>query len=270
MAEEKETSVNEDQSAVEKSVENSAIEEKTTSSISDKIDLEKIIGEKSYEFYLANKKPVNVVVAILAVILIGIVGYKFIYIDRIFNPKQTESLEAIWRAENQAFDNENWNTAIYGDSLGLYDGFLRASEEYEGYIGGKLAQYNLGISYLNSKEYTLAIETLEKVNFEDELLGTITLGAIGDAFLQLGSVNDALENYERAYNRKENELTTPIYLMKAALCLEILEDYEMAINLYRDVMQKYPLSSVANNAEKYMESLLLGKPVYQFEKEVSE
>ena len=51
MAEEKETSVNEDQSAVEKSVDNSAIEEKTTSSISDKIDLEKIIGEKSYEFY---------------------------------------------------------------------------------------------------------------------------------------------------------------------------------------------------------------------------
>ena len=58
--------------------------------------------------------------------------------------------------------------------------------------------------------------------------------------------------------------------MKAALCLEILEDYEMAINLYRDVMLKYPLSSVANNAEKYMESLLLGRPVYQFEKEESE
>ena len=55
--------------------------------------------------------------------------------------------------------------------------------------------------------------------------------------------------------------------MKAALCLEILEDYEMAIILYRDVMLKYPLSSVANNAEKYMESLLLGRPVYQFEKE---
>jgi len=58
--------------------------------------------------------------------------------------------------------------------------------------------------------------------------------------------------------------------MKAALCLEILEDYETAINLYRDVVQKFPLSSVANNAEKYMESLLLGKPVYQFEKEVLE
>ena len=270
MAEEKETSVNEDQSAVEKSVENSAEEERTTSSISDRIDLEKIIGEKSYEFYLANKKLVNMVVAVLAIVLIGIIGYKFIYIDRIFNPKQTESLEAIWRAENQAFDNENWNAAIYGDSLGLYDGFLRASEEYEGYAGGNLAQYNLGISYLNNNEYTLAIETLEKVNFEDELLGTITYGAIGDAFLQLGSVNDALENYEKAYNRKENELTTPIYLMKAALCLEILEDYETAINLYRDVVQKFPLSSVANSAEKYMESLLLGKPVYQFEKEGSE
>ena len=89
MAEEKETTVNEEQSAVEKSAENSAIEEKNTSSLADRIDLEKIIGEKSYEFYLANKKPVNVVVAILAILLIGIVGYKFIYIDRIFNPKQT-------------------------------------------------------------------------------------------------------------------------------------------------------------------------------------
>ena len=41
----------------------------------------------------------------------------------------------------------------------------------------------------------------------------------------------------------------------------------MAIGLYRDVVQKYPQSSVANNAEKYMESLMLGKPVYQFQKE---
>ena len=102
----------------------------------------------------------------------------------VYNPKQTESLEAIWRAENQAFDNENWST-VYGDSLGLYDGFLRASEEYEGYAGGKLAQYNLGISYLNNKDYTLAIETLEKVNFEDELLGTITLGQSVTLFFNL-------------------------------------------------------------------------------------
>jgi len=56
-------------------------------------------------------------------------------------------------------------------------------------------------------------------------------------------------------------------LMKAALCLEIIEDYDMAIGLYRDVVQKYPQSSFANNAEKYMESLMLGKPVYQFQKE---
>ncbi len=267
MAEEKETPINDDTRVVEKSEENPVVEEKTTSSIVDKIDLEKIIGEKSYEFYIANKKSVNVVVALLAILFLAMAGYKFIYIERIFNPKQTESLEAIWRAENQAFDNQNWNLAINGDSLGLYDGFLKASEDYEGYAGGKLALYNLGISYLNNKEYTLAIETLEKVNFDDELLGTITFGAMGDAFLQLGSVNDALDYYEKAYNRRDNELTTPIYLMKAALCLEIIEDYEMAINLYRDVVQKYPLSKSAVNAEKYMESLLLGKPVYQFEKE---
>ena len=38
-----------------------------------------------------------------------------------------------------------------------------------------IAQYNLGISYINNKEYQNAIIALEKVNFEDELLGTINL-----------------------------------------------------------------------------------------------
>ena len=267
MAEEKDTSTQKENSAVKNNDENQVVDDQSNSSFADRFDLEQILGEKTYEFYLANKKPVNAVIGALLLLLVSIVGYKYIYVNKILIPKQTESLEAIWRAENKAFDEQSWNEAINGDSLGLFDGFKRVSEDFEGYQGGDIALYNLGISYLNNKEYQEAIKTLEKVNFDDELLGTVTYGAIGDAFLQLGAVNDALDYYKKAYNRRDNELTTPIYLMKAALCLEIIEDYDMAIGLYRDVVQKYPQSSVANNAEKYMESLMLGKPVYQFQKE---
>ena len=57
-----------------------------------------------------------------SLLLVSIVGYKYIYVNKILIPKQTESLEAIWRAENKAFDEQNWNEAINGDSLGLFDG----------------------------------------------------------------------------------------------------------------------------------------------------
>ena len=55
--------------------------------------------------------------------------------------------------------------------------------------------------------------------------------------------------------RKENELTTPLYLMRAALCLEIEENYSKAIELYEMVYKNYPSSKDAVRAEKYAESL---------------
>ena len=67
------------------------------------------------------------------------------------------------------------------------------------------------------------------------------------------------------YQRKENELTTPLYLMRAALCLEIEENYSKAIELYEMVYKNYPSSKDAVRAEKYAESLKLGNPVYKFD-----
>ena len=83
--------------------------------------------------------------------------------------------------------------------------------------------------------------------------------------MQLGAVTDAFVYYEKAYQRKENELTTPLYLMRAALCLEIEENYTKATQLYEMVYKNYPNSKDAIRAEKYAESLKLGNPVYKFD-----
>ena len=229
------------------------------------IDLESILGEDLYEFYLKNKTQSITVVVALATIIVGFLGYKFVYIDMFETPNQEESIEKIWQAESMAFDSQSWNRAINGDSLGFFSGFKKISENYAGYKGGKVAKYNLGISYLNNREYEKAIQTLKEVNFDDELIGTISLGAIGDAFLQLGSVSDALVYYTKAYKRRDNELTSPIYMMKAAFCQEAEGNYEDAIQTYKLLYVSYPNSVYSNEAEKYMESLKLGQPVYQFE-----
>ena len=229
-------------------------------------NLELILGEKGYEYYLNNKKKVTFYsIAVLAIIL-GALAYKLIYIQMVVEPKEEEAIEKLWQAESKAFDEQDWESAINGDSLGFFKGFKQISKKYSGQNAGKIAQYNLGISLLNNKNYENAIVELKKVSFQDELLGTISQGAIGDAYLQLGAVSDAFVYYEKAYQRKENDLTTPLYLMRAAMCLEIEENYSKAIELYEMVYKNYPSSKDAVRAEKYAESLKLGNPVYMFDR----
>jgi hypothetical protein len=84
------------------------------------IDLESILGEDLYEFYLKNKTQSITVVVALATIIVGFLGYKFVYIDMFETPNQEESIEKIWQAESMAFDSQSWNRAINGDSLGFF------------------------------------------------------------------------------------------------------------------------------------------------------
>jgi outer membrane protein assembly factor BamD (BamD/ComL family) len=54
-------------------------------------------------------------------------------------------------------------------------------------------------------------------------------------------------------------------MMKAAFCQEAEGNYDDAIKVYKTLFSKYPNSTYSINAEKYMESLKLGQPVYKFE-----
>ena len=247
----------------EKIVEEELIEEPITKkSILSEIDLEDFLGEKTYNFYINNKKLFIASTSGLLLLLIGWFAYSVVWYNYIIIPANEKSIADLWQAEQSAFDNEDWNTAINGDSLNTFDGFKDLSEEHSGTTGGEIATYELGISYLNNEQYKEAIETLKQSSFNDELIGTITLGAIGDAYMQLGNVTDAYNSYKQAYLRRENILTTPIYMMKAAGAKEIEGDYKEAILIYEDLVLKYPNSNYSISAEKYLESLKLESPVY--------
>ena len=264
MAEEKNKVASE---SVENNSENTVVNDNSNQENVTENTLELILGEKGFEYYLNNKKKVTLYAIIVGGLILGLLAYKLVYVKMLVEPKEKEASEELWKAESKAFDENNWETSIYGDSLGFFKGFQEISEEYSGQKAGQIAQYNLGISFINNREYENAIIALNKVSFKDELLGTITLGAIGDSYLQLGSVSDAFEYYKKAYNRRENDLTSPIYLMKAALCHEIEENYEEAIILYEMVYKNYPNNNNSINAEKYSESLKLGSPVFKFKKD---
>jgi len=119
-------------------------------------------------------------------------------------------------------------------------GFLDIVNEYSGTKAANLANYSIGMSYLNLKEYDKAISYLEKFNSDDILLKSISLGAIGDCFLELNQPKKAYEYYQKAFKHNENIYTTPKYLFKAALIGSELGEYRSAINFLNRIKEEFP------------------------------
>ena len=93
----------------------------------------------------------------------------------------------------------------------------------------------------------------------------MALGAIGDAYMQKGNASKAFDYYQKAYSRKDNQLTTPMYMMKAAKAKELVQDYKNAEKIYNDIVLNYPFYNETYLAEKYLESIKLGSPLYKEE-----
>ncbi len=202
-------------------------------------------------------------------ILIGIVGIAvliggyFAYKKFIVAPKDVKSVEAMYMAEHYLLDKEDYATAINGDANGNKGLESLAKSNY---AGGEIAKYDLGIAYLNNGQYNEAIKALKDVSFDDEILGTQALGMIGDAYLELGDKKNALSYYEKAYKNRDNLLTTPMYMMKAAQTMELLENYSGAASVYESLIADYPTAKELAKAEKYLALTKNGKSIYNIAK----
>ena len=87
---------------------------------------------------------------------------------------------------------------------------------------------------------------------DDIVLSTLALGCIGDAYMELGDIDNALANYEDASNNNDNEFTKPIYLMKQAIIHEQNGDYDDALVLYNDIKTNFKTSREAYGIERHI------------------
>jgi tetratricopeptide (TPR) repeat protein len=158
----------------------------------------------------------------------------------------------------QYFEKDSFNIALNGD--GNNWGFLKIIDEYGATKAANLAHYYAGICYLQTGKFQKAIDQLEDFSSGDKLVGPISEGAKGDAYLELGNKDKALKCYLKAANKKENEFVSPIYLLKAASVSEALGDYKQALGLYQDIKEKFPKSYEGRQVEKNIAKvkLLLG------------
>jgi tetratricopeptide (TPR) repeat protein len=156
--------------------------------------------------------------------------------------KDANASKEIFTAQKY-FDKESYEAALTGD--GNYLGFTEVYDQYSNTKTGKLAAYYAGICNLKLGNYDEAIDYLKKFNGKDDILAPMALGAIGDCYMELDNMNEAVAYYEKAVAQSKDEFTGPMFLTKAGMTYEILGDYANALKCYKALKADYPLSNEA-------------------------
>ena len=212
-------------------------------------------ASKTEEWVAANQKYILGGVGLIAIVILGYLGFqKFIQ-----EPKEQEASNEMFQAQRYFDDAVNGNSTVR-DSLytlalnggeGKY-GFLEIIENYGGTNAANLANYYAGFSYLNTQQYQKAIDYLDGFKSDDQMLGPLALGGIGDAFSQLNQVEEALGYYEKAANAKTNDFTTPKFLLKAAITAITLNKPQVAAPYLKRIKEEFPRSVEANQVDVHL------------------
>jgi tetratricopeptide (TPR) repeat protein len=193
-----------------------------------------------------NRKSLTI---IIAAIVLAVVLY-LAFIKFYLQPKETRAQKQMFMAE-QYFEKDSFKTALNGD--GNYPGFLEIINNYGLTKSANLSRYYAGICYKNLGNYKEAIQYLKKFESDDKIISNIALGSIGDCYANLGDNKQALKYYKRAADNEKNDFTTPMYLMRAGILMEQMNDYQGALKNYQRIEKEYNRTYQEQQIEKYVE-----------------
>ena len=220
------------------------IQESTTAEVFETLDS---TASKTEEWVV---KYQNVILTFIGIVAFGVLGYLG-YQNYVIEPKTKEAISELNQAQfyfelavNSQDSDSLYKRALNGGE-GKY-GFLDIIKNYEGTTAAKLATYSAGMAYLNIKDYQNAITYLDQFNSEDVLLGALAKGAIGDAFAQMGQLEEAFDYYVTASNINNNMYSTPKFLYKAAMIGSKLGKDSQALTYLERIDKEFKESQEAN------------------------
>ena len=216
-------------------------------------DPEQVIeqGLGRFELFIErNGKTMLIILGIIIVLVGGYFSYKYLYIA----PRMEKASAAMFEAQNQ-FERDSFALALNGNAS--FDGFLTIADQYGNTPQGNLANHYAGLCYLYLGQYQEAVDAFEaydavKDNAAGNLIGAQNIGLTGDAYVEMGKLNEGAKYYEKAAAFSDNISTTPLYLKKAGLVNEKLGNLAKALEQYETIRNNYPQSMQARDIEKFI------------------
>ena len=204
--------------------------------------VEEALG-RTEQFIEHNQKTILIVFGILLVIVFGYFGSKRFY----FEPRETKAHNEMFYAEKY-FELDSLKQALNGD--GQHIGFLEVIDNYGMTDAANLAKYYTGIIYLKQGKFDDAITYLKKYSGKDQIVSSLALGAIGDAYMELKDTDNALKYYQNAVDKNDNNFTAPQYLLKLGYVYEEKGDWTNALKMYEKIKKEHFKSQEVREVDK--------------------
>lgn len=184
--------------------------------------------------------------------IIVIAGGYFVY-DYMQSEKQAEAEKQIFRPF-KAYESDSLDKAVNGS--GQFPGLKKMAENYSGTPSGEVAQYMLGTAYLAQGKIKEGAEQVEGFSKpKDNMVSASAYSALGYAYEEQGKFEEAAQQYLKAAKIQENEHTSPEFLYMAAICYDEAKKKDQAIETFKELKRKFPLSEKGQQADKYITRL---------------
>lgn len=200
--------------------------------------------------------------------IILLIGGWYAYQNFIVAPKEKKASEMIFPAENlfdkmaaAGFNKDSVSIVLNGGSLqgNKVNGILSVINGYGGTQTGNRAKFIAGASYFHIGEFDKAIKYLKEFDGHgaDQIQSKAYI-LLGHAYAEKKSTDEALNYYKKAstVNTKDESITSYALLMAAAYADAIGKSKD-AIDLYKELKDKYPANQavISGDVEKHLARL---------------
>jgi tetratricopeptide (TPR) repeat protein len=197
-------------------------------------------------FWARFQKPVLGTVTALVLIIGGWYGYQ----ELIAKPKEEKAADALYKAQ-QYFAQDSSRLVLNGD--GQSKGVLYIISNFSGTKAANLSKYYAGVSYLKLGDFNNAVKYLKDFSTDAKQIQLMAMGCLGDAYAELGKKEEAIEAYKKAGSSFEkDEANSAEYLFRAGLLSETSGKTKEALDIYKELKDKFPKTDKGYQADKYI------------------
>ncbi len=203
---------------------------------------------KSEAFFLKYKKAIIYGVLAVIVVIAGVIVYN----QYVSAPREDKASTALAKGQ-EYFQQDLYEKALNGDGAG-YAGFVKVAADYSSTDAGNLANLYAGLCYAGLGKWNEAAKYLEEFDTQDDqMISPAAEGALGNAYAHLNQLDKAVTHLKNAAKNADNNSLSPTFLIQAGEILESQGKAAEALELYKQVKEKYVYSMQSQTIDKYIE-----------------
>jgi tetratricopeptide (TPR) repeat protein len=213
-------------------------------------DSGEVVIAKAMDFWTRNSKAILAIGSVLVLLVGGFYVYKHFF----QGPKEEKAADAMFKAEDY-YRQDSVKLALNGD--GQYMGFLKIMDKYSGTDAANLACFYAGSSYLKLDDNQNAVKYLKKFSTDARQIQQRAYKLLGDAYADLGNNKEALDYYKKAAHHfeKDQAASAEALFLAAYLADRVMKDQKDAIDLYKELKEKFPRTAQGAEADNYLAQL---------------